>query len=83
MHIVISDAAAEQTLVDIIVADPTRRDLVERVTRHDLVAAVERRKDTHHHDRAPGTKFVPFALETCGTMYVRSDLIGRVCNVSI
>ena len=44
----ISDAAAGHTLVDIIVAEPTRRDLVERAARHDLVAATdaERRKET-------------------------------------
>ena len=36
------------TLVDIVVADPSRRDLVERVAGHDLVAATdaERRKGT-------------------------------------
>ena len=35
----ISDAVVEHTLVDIVVLDPTRRDLVERAARHDLVAA--------------------------------------------
>ena len=33
MNIVISDAAAGQTLVDIVVADPTCSDLVERAAR--------------------------------------------------
>ena len=63
------------TLVDVVVADPTRRDLVERVARHDLVAATdaERRKETHHRNRATGTKFVPFALETYGALFDRSD----------
>ena len=28
-------------MVDIVVADPTRRDLVERAARHDLVAATD------------------------------------------
>ena len=62
-------------MVDIVVADPTRRDLVERAARHDLVAATdaERRKETHYLDRAAGTKFVPFALETCGALLDRSD----------
>ena len=60
VDIVISDAAVGHTLVDIVVADPTRRDLVERAARHDLVAAadVERRKEAHCRDRAGGTKFV-------------------------
>ena len=55
--IVISDGAARQTLVDIVVADPTRRDLVERAARQDLVAArdVDRRKESHYRDRATGT----------------------------
>ena len=33
----ISDAAVEPTLVDIVVADPTRRDLEEHAARQDLV----------------------------------------------
>ena len=75
VYIVILDAAVGHTLVDIVVADPTRQDLVERAAIHDLVAATdaERRKETHYRDRAPGTKFVPFALETYGALSVRSD----------
>ena len=59
--IVISDGAVGHTLVDIVVADPTRHDLVERDARQDLVGATdaERRKETHYRDRAAGTKFVP------------------------
>ena len=73
---VISVAAVGHTLVDIVVQDPTLRDLVERATRHDLVAAthVERRKETIYRDRAAGTKFVPFAFETYGAL---SDLSDR------
>ena len=75
MDIVISDAAMGHTLVDIVVADPTRRDLVERAARQDLVAATdaERRKETHYQDRAARTIFVPFALETYGALSDRSD----------
>ena len=64
-------------MVDIVVAYPTRRDLVERAARHDLVVAIdaERRKATHYWDRAAGTKFVPFALETYGDDVF---LIGRI-----
>ena len=64
----ISDAAVGHTLVDIVVADPTRRDLVECAARHEIVAATdaERRKETQYRDRAAGTKLVPFALETYG-----------------
>ena len=71
----ISDAAVGHTLVDIVVADPTRRDLVERAARHDLVAATdaERRNETHYRDRAEGTKFVPFALERYGALSDRPD----------
>ena len=60
VDIVFSDAAAGHTLVDIVVADHTHRDLVERAARQNLVAAtdVEPRKETHSPDRAPGTKFV-------------------------
>ena len=59
---------------DIVVADPTRRDLVKRAARQDLVAATdaERRKETHYLDRAAGTKFVPCALETYGALSDRS-----------
>ena len=66
VDIVISETAVGHTLVDIVVADPTRRDLVERTTRHDLVAATdaERRRETHYRDRGAGTKCVPFAFET-------------------
>ena len=74
VDIVISDAAVEHTLVDIVVADSTRRDLVERATRQDLAAAkdAEQRKETHYRDRAIGTKFVPFALRMV------HNLIGRI-----
>ena len=81
VDIVISDAAVGQFLVDIVVADPTRQDLVERAARHDLVAATdaERRKETHYGDRAAGTKFVPFALETYGALSGRSDRLLVEC----
>ena len=57
------------------VANPTRSNLVERTARQIIVAAtdVKRRKGTRYRDRAAGTKFVPFALETYGALYDRSD----------
>ena len=75
VDIVISDAAVGHTSVDIVVADPTRRDLVERVAWQDLVIAInaERRKEIHYHDRAAGTKFVPFARGTYGALCDRLD----------
>ena len=50
--IVISDAAADHTLVDIVVSDPTRRDFVERVARQDLVAATNAKcgQETDYRD---------------------------------
>ena len=41
---------SEWILFDIVVADPTRRDLVECAARHDLVGAIdaERRKESHY-----------------------------------
>ena len=71
----ISDAAVGHTLVDIVVADPTRRDLVERTARQGLVAATDakRRKESHYQDRATGTKFMPFPLETYGALSDKSD----------
>lgn len=62
-------------LVDIVVANPTRRDLVECAARLDLVAATdaERRKESHYRDRAAGTIFEPFALETYDALSDRSD----------
>ena len=64
-----------RTLVDIVVGDPTRRDLVERAARQDLVAATdaERREESQYRDRATGTILVPFALETYGALSDRSD----------
>ena len=41
VYIVISDAAVGHTLVDIVVADPTRRDLVKRAARQDLVSSTK------------------------------------------
>ena len=66
----ISDVAACHTLIDNAVADPTRRDLVERVARIDLVAATDTdwRKEAHYRDRTSGTMVVPIALETCGAL---------------
>ena len=71
----ISDASVGHTLVDVVVADPTRCDLVERAAIHDLVAATDamRRKETHYRDCATGTKFTPFALMTYGALSNRSD----------
>ena len=75
VDIVISDATMGHTLVDIIVADPTRRDLVECATRHDLVATThaERRKETRYRNCAAGTNFIPFVLETYAALSDRSD----------
>ena len=69
------DAGTCHTLIYIVVADPTRRDLVERAARIDLVAAkgAERRKEAHCRDRTSGTMFVPFALETYGALSSTSD----------
>ena len=66
----ISGAGVGHTLVDIVVADPTGRDLVECAARQDLVAATDaqRRKETHYRGRV-----VPFALETHGALSDRSD----------
>ena len=92
VDIVISDAAVGHPLVDIVVADPTRRDLVERAARQNLDAATDekRRKETHCRDCALNTKSVPFALETCGALSNRSDrflvecatLASRKCGAS-
>ena len=75
VDIVISDALTGHTLVDVDVASPTRRDLAERAATQDLVAATtgERRKETHHLDRAARTNFFPYALETNGAFSHRSD----------
>ena len=68
----ISDAAVGHTLVDIFVADPTRRDLVERAAIHDLVAVTDakRRKKAHYRDRAAGTKFVPLSSQSSSCAYI-------------
>ena len=42
------------TLVDIVVANPTRRDFVERVARQVLDAATNAER-THYRERASGT----------------------------
>ena len=75
VDIVVSDAAVGHTLVDVVDAYPTRRDLVERATRQDFVAATDagRRKETHYRHRAARTKFVPFALR-----HTVHCLIGRI-----
>ena len=86
MDIVILDAPAGHTLVDINVVEPTRRDLVERAAGHDLVAATDawQRKETHYRNRALVTKFVLFALETYSVFISQVGWIfGRVCHVSI
>ena len=46
VDIVISDAAVGHTLIDIVVADPTHGDLVERAARIDLVAATDAERRT-------------------------------------
>ena len=75
VDIVISDIAVGHTLVDIVVAYPTRRDLVEGAARQDLVVTTdgERRTETHYRDRAAKTKFVLLALEMYGALSDRSD----------
>ena len=60
MDIVILLAAAGHTLVDIVDADPTYSELVERAAIHEFFAATnaERKKKIRYWDRASGTKFV-------------------------
>ena len=72
---VIPDAVASHTLIDIVVAELTRGDLVERAARIDLVAALnaEWRKEAHCRDRTSWNMFIPFALETYGALSARSD----------
>ena len=77
----ISDAAAGHTLIDIVIADPTRGDFVDHAARMDLVAATEAEKckERRYRDRTSGTKFVPFALETYGALFARSDRLLVEC----
>ena len=81
MDIVISDAAAGHTLIDIVIVDPTRGDFVARAARMDLVAVTEAEKckERRYRDRASGTKFVPFAVETYGALSARSDRLLVEC----
>ena len=67
----ISDAALGHTLVIIVVADPTRRDLAECVASQDLVVATntEQRNETHYRDN----EFFSFALEPYGALSNKSD----------
>ena len=71
----VSGAAASHTLIDTVVADPTRRDLVDPAARVDLVVAkiAEQRKEAHYRDRMSGTMVVLFALETYGACLARAD----------
>ena len=56
----ISDAEVGQTLIDIVVADPTCGELVEHAARIDLVAAkdAERRKEAKYRNRKSVTMFI-------------------------
>ena len=74
VDISISDVAVGHTLVDIVVADPTCRDLVERAVGQDLVVAThaKRRKETHYRNRSTRKKIVPFVLETYIRTYVHT-----------
>ena len=73
VDIVISDAPVGHTLVDIVVAEPTRRDLVERAARHDLVAATyaERRKENPLSGSRNWDQNC--ALRSYSSLYDRSD----------
>ena len=66
IDIVKSDATAGHTLIDIMVLDPTRRNLVERTACIDLVAATnaERHNEAPHGDCTSRLMFIRFALET-------------------
>ena len=81
MDIVISDATARHTLIDIVIADSTRGDFVARAAQMNLVAATEAEKckERRYRDRTSGTKFVPFALETYGDLSARSDRLLVEC----
>ena len=89
VDIVISDAAVGHTLVDIVVADPTRRDLVERAARHDLVAAThaERRKETVRTTLvcAPNTRLIGRYLSRTRVRFRSASLfryfVSRLCFV--
>ena len=79
MDIVISDDAAGHTLVDIVVADPTSCELVERAARQDLVAATdaERMNEIRCRDRSSGTKFVFSTISHPGLWYLSDN--NRSC----
>lgn len=75
VDIVISDAATGHTLIDIMLVNPTRRDLVERAAHKDMVAPrnAQQRQEAHYRDHMSGTIFVAFSLETCGALFAGSD----------
>ena len=77
----ILDASCGHTLIDIVIADPTRGDFVDHAARKDLVAAteIEKWKESRCRDRTNGTTFVPFALETYGALSARSDRLLVEC----
>ena len=75
VDIVIANATAWHALVDIVVADPTRRDLVERVAELDVNAATnaERMKETHYRDRSPRTECPSLLRQTVHCLIGRID----------
>lgn len=82
VDIVILGNTLGHTLIDIVIADSTRRDLVNRFARNDLIAAtdVERRKKVHYRDRKSGTMFVLSILKMCIASILKlCAVFDRVC----
>ena len=70
VDLVISEPARGHTLLDIVIADPTRVDLVARAAVASEHAASEaaRQKERRYTGRPQGDTFIPIAIETYGAL---------------
>ena len=81
MDLVISEPTRGHTLVDVVIADPTRVDLVARATvvLEHAASKVARQQERHYSGRPRGDTFIPIAIETYGALLSQTDEFLRDC----
>ena len=81
MDLVISEHARGHTLLDVVIADPTRVDLIARATFvHEHAAwEVARQKERHYSGRPRGDTFIHIAIETYSALLPQTYEFLRDC----
>jgi hypothetical protein len=73
------------TLIDVVIAKPTRADLLLRfyTTQRFATSDVAQAKKKSFHNRHPTNQFFPFAIEVFGCLCKHGDVFLHDCAIAI